>query len=417
MKLKKIAIFHCGFIYSGGGERIIIEEARELRKRGYLVDIFVPTYDPEKCYPELLKDFSVKTFLPSFDRRVPLKHALEMVLSSILAPLYAFRFREYDAIIGANQPGAWIAYCVSSMLNKPYVIYFNQPTRLLYPRKIDKETKWQNIREFAYLDKLIKLMRGFVEWADRMSVKSASKMLVNGKYIGSVIKDIYKREVVDCPAGAVIQPFNLLRVNPHTAYVGVFEFSNKAGKKFHVNKPYVLITNRHEPQKKFDYGLRAMAKLVEEYPDLKLYIPGIFTDETKKLMEISEKLGIFDKVVFVGQVTEQVLQKLYREAVVYWYTAPEEDFGMGVVEAMGWGVPVVAWKNAGPTVTIIDGVTGYLAKPYDIDDFVNKTKKAIEVYEMRAEMGKAAHSRVKKYFNWESHVDVMEGALIESMRA
>ena len=41
----KIAIFHCGFVYSGGGERIVIEQARGLIKRGYKVEVFAPTLD------------------------------------------------------------------------------------------------------------------------------------------------------------------------------------------------------------------------------------------------------------------------------------------------------------------------------------------------------------------------------------
>jgi hypothetical protein len=43
----KVAIFHCGFIYSGGGERIVLEEAKGLIKRGYDVEVFAPTVEPK----------------------------------------------------------------------------------------------------------------------------------------------------------------------------------------------------------------------------------------------------------------------------------------------------------------------------------------------------------------------------------
>ena len=36
---------------------------------------------------------------------------------------------------------------------------------------------------------------------------------------------------------------------------------------------------------------------------------------------------------------------------------------MGIVEAMGHGVPCVAWGAAGPTSTIIDQETGFLVEP------------------------------------------------------
>ena len=35
---RRIAVFHCGFTYSGGGERIVIEEVLGLRRRGYDVE-------------------------------------------------------------------------------------------------------------------------------------------------------------------------------------------------------------------------------------------------------------------------------------------------------------------------------------------------------------------------------------------
>ena len=411
-KKKKIAIFHCGFIYSGGGERLIIEEAKGLMERGYIVDIYVPTIDFKVCYPDQLSKLNVKTFLPPLPKAIPVRHAIEMVLASLLAPFYAYRYKSYDAILGANQPGAWIAFCVSRVLGKPYVVYFNQPNRLLYPRKIDKKTKWYDLKDYFYLDKLLQKIYFFVAWADKVSLRGGKSVLVNGEYIGKIISNIYKKPVIFCPAGAVVNPVQLLRLNPHTAYSGEFVIKNKAGVEFLVKKPFILITNRHQPQKRFDYGLTAFEKIHKKFPDLTLYIPGPFTAESYKLQELARELKIEKKVIFTGQVSEEVLQKLYREAVVYWYTAPEEDFGMGVIEAMGWGVPVIAWNHAGPTVTVVDGKTGYLAAPYDVDDFASKTVKAIKSYENRAEMGKAAYKRVKENFSWKLHVDILEKSLL-----
>ena len=56
-------------------------------------------------------------------------------------------------------------------------------------------------------------------------------------------------------------------------------------------------------------------------------------------------------------------------ASAYVYPSPEEDFGMGIVEAMGTGTPVVAWANGGPTVTVRDQETGFLIESYDTDQF------------------------------------------------
>src|SRR4029077_16456744 len=51
---RRIAVFHCGFTYSGGGERLVIEEVLGLRRRGYEVECYAPTVDASRCYPDLL---------------------------------------------------------------------------------------------------------------------------------------------------------------------------------------------------------------------------------------------------------------------------------------------------------------------------------------------------------------------------
>jgi glycosyltransferase involved in cell wall biosynthesis len=414
-KKLKVALFHCGFAYSGGGERLIIEEAKGLIKLGHKVEIFVPTWEKTLCYPDQLKTLTVKSLIPSLPEWLPMKHALEMVLSSVCAPFYAFRFKKFDVFIGANQPGAWIAFCISTILKKSYIVYMNQPNRLLYPRKIDERVKFQNLKDYYYIDAIIKRFKFFVAWADRISFIGGKTMLANGSYIGEIIKKTYGKQYVACPAGAYPQRFSLLRVNPHTAYTGEFSITNKSGTTFHITKPYVLITNRHQPQKRFDYGIKALKEFIKTYPSMNLIIPGPFTDETFKLKRLVKDLNLIDHVLFTGQISENHLQKLYREAVLYIYTAPEEDFGMGIVEAMGWGVPVVAWRHAGPTVTIKDGETGYLAEPYAINDFAAKMIKAVKVMPERAEMGKKAWAHVRDNFSWDKHVGIMENALYEAL--
>src|SRR5437870_3874059 len=120
---RRIAIFHCGFTYSGGGERIVIEEVLGLRRRGYEVECYAPTVDPARCYPDLIGEARVRTFLPQLPRWFPLREAVQMAATSLLMPLYAWRFRGVDAIVGCNQPSAWIAWLAARLMDVPYVVY------------------------------------------------------------------------------------------------------------------------------------------------------------------------------------------------------------------------------------------------------------------------------------------------------
>jgi glycosyltransferase involved in cell wall biosynthesis len=119
-------------------------------------------------------------------------------------------------------------------------------------------------------------------------------------------------------------------------------------------------------------------------------------------------LKIEKKVVFTGQISENELQKLYSEATLYCYPSPDEDFGLGPLEAGVWGVPTVAWNHGGPAVTVIHGKTGYLAKPYEIKDYAKGINEILSDPKKRVYMGKAAWEHVKVNFSWERHVDILE---------
>lgn len=401
----KIAVFHCGFSYSGGGERLVLEEVTGLRELGHEVVCYAPTLDREACFPDFINQVGVKTFLPQLPRWVPLRDAIAMALSSLLAPLLALRFRDVDVFVGANQPGAWIAYCMSKVLGVPYVIYLNQPNRLVYPRQIDQETGWLTKRDYQVLDVIIQRIKRFVAWADRISVSQAAVALANGGYIARVIEKVYEREMVLCPAGCHPQPRRLLRLEPATPYEGAFKLGQHI-----IDRPFVLITNRHEPQKRFEHVIQAMARIADEIPSATLVIPGRFTSHTPKLIALAGELGLEERVLFLGQISEANLQRLYREAAVYCYPAPEEDFGMGVIEAMAWGVPVVAWNNGGPTVTVLDGETGFLAEPFHVKSYADAMAWLLQDRALRNRMGKAARDRVDRYFSWDRHVRTLDRA-------
>ena len=72
---RRIAVFHCGFTYSGGGERLVIEEVLGLRRRGYEVECYAPTVDASRCYPDLIGEVQVRTFLPQLPRWFPYRGA------------------------------------------------------------------------------------------------------------------------------------------------------------------------------------------------------------------------------------------------------------------------------------------------------------------------------------------------------
>ncbi len=405
---RRVAVFHCGFTYSGGGERIVIEEVLGLRRRGYEVECYAPTVDQSRCYPDLIGDVRVRTFLPQLPRWFPLREAVQMGATSLLMPVYAWRFRGVDAIVGCNQPSAWIAWWAARLMDVPYVVYLNQPNRLVYPRNIDRETGWVANADYRLLAAIVLRATRFVAWADRRSIQEADQLLVNGDYIGDIIRRTYRRDAIDCPAGCHVASSGFpLPVD--SRFSGGLTING-----FPIRRPYVLLTNRHYPQKRFDLAIRAMEQVRKRHPRVQLVIPGPPTAHTATLRALVAELGLTEAVVFLGPIAEDELQTLYEGAAVYVYPAPEEDFGMGVIESMAKGVPVVAWNQAGPTVTVGKG-TGHLAEPLEVSDYAEDIASLLDDPDANQAMGERAFAWARR-FDWERHLDTLEKVVLEVAR-
>jgi glycosyltransferase involved in cell wall biosynthesis len=130
---------------------------------------------------------------------------------------------------------------------------------------------------------------------------------------------------------------------------------------------------------------------------------------------LTSGLKLNDAVLFLGAITEEELNRLYEGAAVYVYPAPEEDFGMGVIESMAKGVPVVAWNQAGPTVTVGPG-TGHLAEPLEVGDYAAGITSLLDDPAANQATGERAVEWARR-FDWERHLDTVERSILEVARS
>lgn len=109
-----------------------------------------------------------------------------------------------------------------------------------------------------------------------------------------------------------------------------------------------------------------------------------------------KNVAIPDRMSITGEVPEIEMKDLVRNAHVYLATT-KETFGIGTLEALSCGVPVVGFDWGGTRDLITQGVDGILVRPYDYDALVEACNEA---HERRAEMSDAAREKAKRY-TWE----------------
>lgn len=105
-----------------------------------------------------------------------------------------------------------------------------------------------------------------------------------------------------------------------------------------------------------------------------------------------------ENVTLTGKVPYEQSKKFVSEAAVYLCSA-RETFGIGTLEAMACGVPVLAWDFAGQREIITHKVDGYLATNFE--DLLVGLRFCIE---NRGKMSLAARQKVAEKFQWKDRI-------------
>jgi len=390
----KIAIIHMGFFYSGGGERTVLNEAIGLQKRGHYVDIFCPTLS-NNCFPELMKQVNIREMFWWLPKSLQFRNAIGMVLTSIRSTNLVKYFKNYDVILAHSQPSNWLAFQIKKKYGVPYVSYLHQVNRFLYPRRIDKIMGWNTSMDMILLSSLHKF-NNIIKRMDKISIENANLVLSNSNWTRSKINDVYNVDSIVCHPGV------------NSIFMGLYNYGKN-------NERYVLSTNRHYPQKRLDYLIYIMSLVVKYYPDVKCIITGSFTRYTYYLMNLVKNFHLEKNIIFTNYLSEKDLLMRYRKAYLYAYTSPEEDFGLGPIEAGACGVPSVVWDYAGPRETVINGETGFRVSPYDLDEFADKIIKVFSDRSLREKLGWRALRFVKENFSLDKHISILESALYSAI--
>ncbi|MBX0326931.1 glycosyltransferase family 4 protein [Oscillochloris sp. ZM17-4] len=123
---------------------------------------------------------------------------------------------------------------------------------------------------------------------------------------------------------------------------------------------YILSSSRMDQAKRLDLLLEAAARMRSPMP---LLLAGAGPDR-ERLEGIAARLGLGERVRFLGFVSDAELVDLYAGARAVYYAPVDEDYGFATVEAFGAARPVVTTHDAGGVLEFVeDGVGGLICAP------------------------------------------------------
>ena len=363
----KVAIVHDQLREFGGAERVLVA----LKKIYPQADIFTTTFDLNSLgiHKELIKNWKVNV---SWFGKIPFLNRFYSPFR-FLTPLIweSFNFDKYDLVISSS--GSWMSKGIKT--NKPtiHISYIHHPPRYLYG--YETAIEWQKyflIKIYGYI------VNHFLRIWDFTSSQRADYLIANSEETKRRIEKFYRRDAVVIYPPVNIPDSKLFK----TIYNNLQPFKTD----------YFLTVSRLARAKHIDVLIKAanLAKF-----NLKIVGSG------RDFERLKQTAG--PTVEFLGNLSDQELKKIYLNAKAFLFASKDEEFGIAPVEAMGYALPVIAFRSGGLPEYLIDGKNGYLFDHLDENSLVEKVKKfeslkVEKLKKMRKEARKTAERFSEKIF-------------------
>ncbi|CAH0322659.1 N-acetyl-alpha-D-glucosaminyl L-malate synthase [Peribacillus simplex] len=156
-------------------------------------------------------------------------------------------------------------------------------------------------------------------------------------------------------------------------------------------------------QRKGCYDIPAVVeKVVEKFPDVKFVLGG--TGDIVTLKSSLREKGVEKNVIFPGWVRGNEKDKLLRESDIFFLPSYNEGMPMSILDAMGYGLPIVSTLVGGIPKIVHNGENGYVCEPGDVQGLSNAL---IEILMNEYTCKKYANSSleiVKQKYSLDEHI-------------
>ncbi|NBU23123.1 MAG: glycosyltransferase family 4 protein [Actinobacteria bacterium] len=152
------------------------------------------------------------------------------------------------------------------------------------------------------------------------------------------------------------------------------KFANSTPTQNH--NPRLLFLGRLDDEKRIHILLKAVASLTD-HPRVIVELVGD-GGERVHLEQLALKLGISDRVIFTGHISDAELPLAYERATVFVMPSIAELQSIATMEAMASGRPVIAANAMALPHLVHNGDNGYLFEPDNVEDLASKLRLILE---------------------------------------
>jgi D-inositol-3-phosphate glycosyltransferase len=374
-----------------GGMNVYVRDlARELSRRGIAVDVYTRSQSPtiRRISTGHLGELGRVIHIPAGPERPYNKNMVFDHLSEFVQRVQDFVAREnigYDLIHSHYWLSGWAALDLRATWCVPVIQMFHTLGEM--------KNRVAQTPEERESSRRIEVEGHVMRFADRLV---AATPLEKGQMSWLYGADADKISVV--PAGVDL---SLFRPVPRV------EAKKRIGISPH--QRMILFVGRIQPLKGIDTLIRAMQRIINQYPDFRenLCLTIIGGDpnpdseleqmEFERLKRLRADLSIGDLVTFLGSKGQDTLVYYYSAAEMVVMPSHYESFGMVALEAMSCGTPVIGSDVGGLSFSIEDGFNGYLVPGQDPDALADKIALLLRHSSLRDHLSEQAIRWAERY--------------------
>jgi len=390
-----IAVYHN--LHSGGAKRTLYEEVRRLAERHHLDLYALSSADNDFCdVRPFVNEVRIYDFEPG-----PLFHSPFGRLNQAVRTRDLRRLREVSRRVAVDVDAAGyhvvlVHPCqytqsplVLQYLRTPTVYYCHEPLRKLYElpvrRPYEHERRSLLRRVLDRIDVLAGFYRAMLRHADRDSLRSASRVLVNSRFTQENVRRIYGVEAHVCPHGVDTELFRPMGLSRDGT---------------------VLSVGALTPNKGFDFVIEGLGRIpARQRPRLIIVSNYAEPRERAYLEQMAAEQGV--AVQFKVDVDDEALVQVYNRAALVAYAPIREPLGLVPLEAMSCGTPVVGVREGGVAETVVPGEGGWLTER-EPSAFARAIQTLLSDPDLASQQGQRARQYVLAHWTWDGAVRELE---------
>ena len=171
--------------------------------------------------------------------------------------------------------------------------------------------------------------------------------------------------------------------------------------KLQGNPIRILYLSNLRPEKGTMEFLVMAKRVVAEFQDVKFILAGPstserYTQEISTFIEREQLQGYFE---IPGGIYGAQKEKYFEESDIFVFPSHNEAFGLVILEAMQWSLPVVVSSEGSIPEIVVDGRTGYLVDYADVPLLTARVLQLVQDRDLRKSLGDAGKARFEDFYS------------------